>query len=124
MNEDVAVALSDLLVLTASQRAYARVRSSLKAIPPSERHRGYEYVAIPESQIERALADAWTLCPMLASRNRLDIDAAAWAERLDGYTRALFLMGEPHSIDRVRAAVVAPLYVAEERETPNQLRAV
>lgn len=123
MSREPLLALSDLLVLTACQRAYARVRSALKAIPPSERHRGYEYVAIPEEKIERALADAWTLCSMLASRHQLDVDPAEWAQALDGYARALLLMAEPHSTSRLRATLDETLYVAKSAAPPN-LRAV
>lgn len=108
--DPVLLAVSDLLVLVALERGFARVvpRSLRPRVSSSERHRGYELVPIRADAIDKALKDAWVLCPMLASRNRLRIDVDAWVQLLDTYTRSLVLMGQPHSPSRLRPCL-APL---------------
>lgn len=111
--DPVLLAVSDLLILTALERGFARVvpRSMRPRVSSSERHRGYEIVPIRAEMIDKALTDAWVLCPMLASRNRFDIDVPSWVQLLDSYTRSLILMGQPHSQSVLRPKLT-PLVTA------------
>jgi hypothetical protein len=100
------LAVSDLLVLVALERGFARVvpRSLRPRVPSSERHRGYTLVRIQPEAINKALTDAWVLCPMLASRNRFTLEVPAWQELLDSYTPSLL---RPH-LQALNAAVAEP----------------
>lgn len=100
------LALSDLLVLTALERAYARTaRRARYTCPPAERHNQYLRHAIPEAQVEAVLRDAWALCPTLAIRHNLDVDPTDWHALLDGYTRALIMMSQNHNPTRLIGAL-------------------
>lgn len=104
------LAVSDLLVMTALERAGSRVapRSQRAGV---DRYRVHERYAIPVSRIDYALGvapgsvGAWSLCPLLHSRHRLPVDLEQWTAMLDGYTRALLLMGQPHTTSRLAEAV-------------------
>ena len=104
MSDKTLIAVSDVLVLTALQRAYSRcITRATKPVPLRERHRAYEHIAIPEQKIEQALADAWALCPLLASKYLDDVDALKWSTTLDTYTRSLLMSSMPHTRQRLEA---------------------
>lgn len=112
---DTLVALSDLLVLTACQRAYSRaITRRTKFVPMRERHRAYEDFPIPEDKIEAALEDAWSLCALVNHRNDLRVDVEAWTATLDGYTRALLMMSVPHSPTQLRNVLAERLAPREQ----------
>jgi hypothetical protein len=107
--DPVIVALSDLLVMTALERAWARaVKRARYAVPPQARHHQYMQINVSEDQMTAALRDAWALAPTLQARHRLDLDPSAWADVLNGYTRALLMMRVSHHPDRLRP-LLAPL---------------
>jgi hypothetical protein len=118
------LAVSDLLVLVALERGFARVvpRSLRPRVPSSERHRGYTLVRIQPEAINKALTDAWVLCPMLASRNRFTLEVPAWQELLDSYTRSLLLSAEPHTPSLLRPHLQA--LNAAVAEPARNLRAI
>jgi hypothetical protein len=96
------LALSDLLVLTALERTWARQRRSNRpSCPPTQRHMQYMRYPVPDDRIEHVLRDAWCLCPQLVTRHHLDVDADRWADVLNDYTRALLLMTVGHTPDRL-----------------------
>lgn len=102
------LAVSDLLVMTACQRAYSRsISRRTKYVAMRDRHRAYESVAIAEDKIEAALADAWALCQCIAVRHDIPVDVAEWVVVLDTYTRSLLLMSMPHSTSRLRPILAA-----------------
>ena len=98
------LALSDLLVLTALERAWSRsVRRARYGTPAAQRHNQYLRSPVPVEKIDSALRDSWVLCPILADRHDLDTDPAAWQQLLDSYTRALLMAGQSHHPDRLAA---------------------
>jgi hypothetical protein len=111
---DVLLAVSDVLVMTACQRAYSRsISRRTKYVPMRDRHRAYELVSISEEKIEAALADAWTLCPALCSRHQLGVDVDVWVGTLDSYTRSLLLMSMPHAATRLSPILAAAVGVRD-----------
>jgi len=108
---DPILALSDLLVLTALERAWARaVKRGRYHVPAATRHNQYLRTVIDETLIDSALRDAWALVPLLAVRHGLGVDPYAWTQTLDSYTRALVMAQEPHSPARL-APLLTPLTV-------------
>lgn len=96
--------ISDVLVLTALERAFSRAlpHGARRHIAAGNRHRGYELVSIPTERIEHALTDAWVLCPMMASRHQLRVDIPSWVELLHTYTSSLIMVGQPHAPSKLR----------------------
>lgn len=124
MKDPTVLALSDLFVLTALQRACARREGiTVRHIPLRDRHSAYEQHPVLESKIDTVLADAWALCPLIAGRHHLDIDVARWIGLLDGYTRALLLMGMPHSPQRLRDVLAGTDLSVPAWEDEDQLQA-
>lgn len=100
--DPVLLAVSDLLVLEALTRAWSRtVPRSRRAVSAGRRHTEYQRYPVPAGRLDSAMRDAWALCPVLANRYPLPVDVVAWQEALDGYTRALLMMGESHTPDRL-----------------------
>lgn len=96
------LAVSDVLILTALERAWARtVKRAQRSCPAHQRHNQYLTSPVREDRMEAVLHDAWTLCPLLTHRHDLPVDPVAWADTLDGYTRALLLMAQPHNPTRL-----------------------
>lgn len=103
------LALSDVLVDRALERAYsrglpgdARRRAALANTP---RHRAYEQIRIPASRHDHVLDDAWSMTPELADRWLLPVDPAEWAVVLDRYTRRLLSTGAPKTLDDLGQAL-------------------
>ena len=117
--DPVLLALSDLAVLTACERAWNRVmpRSARAGVPPHARHSAYVQTPIYPEAIDKALAGAWDLLPMLAVRHDLDVPWEQWAALLDGYTRALLMACEHHEPDRLRP-YLAELAISEAWSRP------
>lgn len=100
------LAISDMMVLTALDRAFARtVKRAQRTVPAAARHSQYIHFPIPEEKFEAVLHDAWALCPLMATRYDLACDVIVWMDALDGYTRALLMMGEAHSPERLTATL-------------------
>jgi hypothetical protein len=117
--DPVLVALSDAAVLVALERAWNRVmpRSARAGVPPAARHSAYLDAPIYLDALDKALAGAWDLLPMLAARHGLDVDVRQWGNLLDGYTRALLMACEPHEPERLRPHL-AELGIAEAWARP------
>lgn len=100
----VLLALSDVLVLVALERAASRSLpgSVRRTIPASQRHRAYELHPIPEAKMDQALTDAWSSCSLVAARHDLEVSVTDWVALLDSYTRTLILMGQNHTPRRLR----------------------
>lgn len=97
------LAVSDLLVLTALERAWARTRrrptgAQSNNPPAATRHAQYMSQPVPSQRLDVALRDAWALCPLLVDRHSLDVEPVAWMQLLDSYTRTLLMMGQPHRV--------------------------
>lgn len=103
------LALSDLLILTALERAWSRTvpRSQRVNMRAADRHRGYTMVPIHDHAIDKALTDAWVLTVPLAHRHHLPVNAQAWAQLLDTYTRALLQMSQQHTPQRLAPYLLA-----------------
>lgn len=111
------LAVSDLLVLEALTRGWARtVKRSGRSVPPVARHNQYLRTPVTEDRIDSVMHDAWVLCPLLAQRHNLPVDTQDWADRLDGYTRALLMMSMPHSLQRLTELLVGVSQAADRTE--------
>lgn len=100
--DPVLLAVSDLAVMTACQRAYNRLAGRGRwDIPADRRHTAYERVTADEVKIDKALKDAWVLLPQLATRHALQVPVGRWVDTLDTYTRALLMAGQPHQVLRL-----------------------
>lgn len=118
--DPVLVALSDLLVMTALERACSRsLPRSVRGheLAAHERHVAYLTNPIDPDRIEHALRGAWVLCPYLAARHDLPIDYGQWAGLLDSYVTALLMVCEPHETDTLRPHL-APLGIGEAWARP------
>lgn len=106
--DPVLVALSDLAVLVALERAWNRVmpRSARAGVHPGQRHSAYLHAPIYPATLDKALGGAWELLPLLTQRHDLEVNPAAWALLLDGYTRALLMACEPHHPERLRPHLI------------------
>lgn len=104
------LALSDVVVLRALERAYSRgltgehrrVAAETRHLP---RHRAYEGIQIPTSRHARALEDAWSITGELAATWLLPVDAAEWSAALDAYCRDLLTTRRPRSLPDLEAAL-------------------
>lgn len=107
------LAVSDVLILHALERAWARtVRRADRSCPAHLRHNQYLRAPVPEERIEAVLHDAWTNCNLLVHRHALPVDPVAWSDTLDSYTRALLLMCQPHAPARL-TQVLIPLITGD-----------
>lgn len=106
------LALSDVLVLRALERAYSRglIGSSRSAIARRNipRHRAYEAILIPTARHSPALDGAWAVTDELATEWHLPVAADAWARALDGYCRDLLASQRPRSLTDLEV-ITAPL---------------
>lgn len=111
------LATSDLLVLEALTRAWARtVKRTGRGVPAVQRHNQYMHATIPLDRVDAVMHDAWVLTPLLANRHGFHVDPAAWTQALDSYTRSLLLMGQAHSPTRL-AGLLANLDGADRNDT-------
>lgn len=99
----VLLATSDLLVLTALERANARTqpRSLRAAGSASRRHCAHEQHPIHPDRMDHALKDAWVHIGMIAERHAIAVDVEQWAALLDSYTRSILMMGVSHALSRL-----------------------
>lgn len=96
------LAISDVLVLEALTRAWARtVKRSERSVPAAAQHNQYLRRPIAEERIDSVMTNAWAYCPLLADRHKLTIDLDRWMTALDGYTRSLLMAGINHTPDRL-----------------------
>lgn len=116
--ETTLLALSDLMVLTALERAFSRAKPQGQRghIAAAARHRAYESVPIPVDRIDYLLRDAWALCPLLSARYALDVDPVAWAELLGSYTATLLMACQHHSKHELRAQLAAFMASSPDEE--------
>lgn len=109
------LALSDVLVLRALERACSRGLdgSSRSAIARRNvpRHRAYEGIQIPAARHARAFEDAWSITGELADTWDLPVAPADWAATLDAYCRHLLSTRRPRSLTDLES-VLAPLEVS------------
>lgn len=103
------LALSDVLVCRAHERAFSRdISGDARNMAVQEgipRHRAYERFPIAAARHTHALADAWYLTPELAYRWQLPVAAAEWASVLDHYSRSLLTTRAPHTLDDLEQAL-------------------
>lgn len=101
------LALSDVLVLRALERAYSRglIGSSRSAIARRNvpRHRAYEAILIPAARHSPALDGAWSVTDELAQAWHLPVAGDAWARSLDAYCRDLLTTQRPRSLTDLEA---------------------
>lgn len=103
---DTLVALSDVVVIRALERACNRGLARTRWSTGTEvRHRAYERIPIPAARVDHALEDAWCHLPDLARRHRLPIAPQLWADALDAYVRDLLDTRQPHTLDRLELAL-------------------
>lgn len=97
--DPVLLAVSDVLVTVALERAASRVlpRSARQGL----RHEAHERQPIHPDRLDRALVGAWVHCAAVAATWADEVDVAEWVELLDSYTRALLTMGQHHSATRL-----------------------
>lgn len=106
------VAVSDVLVMRALERAGQRLRSAAgkktpggaAAVPcddPTQLHCALS--ATEHASLESLLAGAWERVPVIAAH--INIDPASWTACLDGYTRGLLASGHAHDLKRLAAAL-------------------
>lgn len=120
MVDPALLATSDVLVLEALTRAWARtVKRSGRGVPAVQRHTQYLHATVPVERVDAVMHDAWVLCGLLAHRHGFYVDPAAWAQALDSYTRSLLLMGQPHSPTRL-AGLLTQLDGADRNDTVDQ----
>lgn len=101
------LALSDVLVVRALERAYSRGLTGEYRRATHDRqlprHRAYEQIHIPPSRHARALDDAWSLTDELAASWDLPIASPVWARSLDDYCRSLLTTQRPRSLPELEA---------------------
>lgn len=104
------LALSDVLVVRALERAYSRgLDGSHRAALGNQvlRHRAYEHTPIPAIRHGHALEGAWTITVELTQSWDLPIRAEEWSTALDAYCRELLTARRPRSLDGLEAALAA-----------------
>lgn len=103
---DTLVALSDVVVIRALERACNRGLARTRWTTGSDvRHKAYERIAIPPERVDHALEDAWCHLAELTARHRLAIAPKLWATALDAYVRDLLQTRQPHTLDRLELAL-------------------
>lgn len=103
------LALSDLLVVRALERACSRGLSG-DARRAARRHvdhpyRAYEAFKVPPTRVAYALEEAWTMTTPIVDRWQLPIEPGEWAHVLDLYARGLLTRQAPHTLDSLDAAL-------------------
>jgi hypothetical protein len=103
------LALSDVAVMRALERAYSRGLSGdarrIAAHDGVARHHAYEKFPIALPRQAYVLEDAWSFLPELAGRWPLTVDPGVWALALDRYTRSLLTTRDEHSLDELSLAL-------------------
>lgn len=102
------LALSDVLVVRALERAYSRGLTGSKrrdAAHHGPRHCAYMVEPIPAARHTHALDGAWDMCDDLVFRWQLPVPAETWSYVLDEYARGLLKSQAPHSLDALEQAL-------------------
>lgn len=103
------LALSDVAVMRALERAYSRGLSgdarNMAVQEGVSRHHAYEKFPIAGPRQAYALEHAWEFLPELADRWPLSVHPVVWAQALDRYTRGLLTTRDEHSLDELSLAL-------------------